>query len=161
MTGISFAHLEWFLNTFPVKIGRTADYGGTDRIGADLIKKALKKHGIDDYVMLDYDSGFDLMKPIRGKKFDLGICMDLLEHVENPFLAAENISASLKKGAFLFVTAPQIWEPHDHPKDYWRFLPDGMMALFKKLHKRQVFTVRDQYHTENVPRQRVVGVFEK
>lgn len=56
--------------------------------------------------------------------------MDLLEHTSNPFLVAKSIRGSLKRGAYLFVTAPFNWGIHYFPKDYWRFTPQGIEELF-------------------------------
>lgn len=140
-----------------------ADYGGTNKIGDGLVKGILydvKRSLSYHYEMLDYDNGVDLLKPIK-KKYGLGICMDLLEHTENPFIVAENISNSLKKGALLFVTAPFIWEQHDFPKDYWRFTPQGLVTLFSKLKMIGAYCIRDQGNGEAVPRMRSVAVFRK
>lgn len=183
MTINSLKLLAHFLTVFPPE-GRVADYGGTDTIGGQIVKKMLaldnptvkegkKKKGINilvdgtpktvvpAYYVLDYDNGVDLMKPITGKKFDAGICMDLLEHTENPFTIAENIRNSLNKGALLFVTVPWVWELHYYPKDYWRFAPQGLQQLFSKMETLTIEMVRDEERGEELPRSRLVGVFRK
>ena len=184
MTLTSLRLLAHFLNQYPQE-GRIADYGGTDTIGSQIIEQMLKLNSISiaegsksndlfninvngipatrkvTYTVLDYDNGIDLMKPIRKKPFDGGICMDLLEHTENPFVIAKNISDSLKKGAFLFVTVPWIWEIHYYPKDYWRFAPQGLEQLFPKMECITIETIRDHSDEEEVPRSRLVGIFKK
>ena len=183
MTITSLNQLAAFLNKYNMH-GRVADYGGSGSIGGGIVSTMLdlkdvrvknSKVGTIDVVVsgtekkkkpvyfpLDYENGVDLMKKISGKKFDGGICMDLLEHVENPFIVAENISRSLVRGALLFVTVPWIWELHYHPKDYWRFAPQGLEELFKKdMKKLSIEIVRDQSDDEGVPRARLVGVFKK
>ena len=183
MTLISIQLLCSFLNAFKPK-GRIADYGGTSKIGSDIINQALaldrvtarKAEGGKDltiilngvpkkknpeYIVLDYDNGIDLAKPIKGKKFDAGICMDLLEHTENPFIVAKNISNSLNKGAVLFVTAPFVWELHRHPIDCWRFCPQGLTRLFPDMKPVELAIVRDRVDEEDLPRSRVVAVFKK
>ena len=165
--------------------GRIADYGGTDTIGAPIVKRMLtinevgvkegepgkelnvivfgsgEKKTPPEYLVLDYDSGVDLMQPIKAKKFSAGICMDLLEHVSNPFVVAENISNSLKSGAMLFVTVPLIWELHYYPKDYWRFTPQGLAELFPKMKKKSIKIFRDPSPEELVPRQRLIAILKK
>ena len=183
MTIQSLRCLGAFLNYYKPS-GRIADYGGTDRIGAPIVKKMLalnnvvvkdddpgvvfnlhiqgvEKKVVPQYVVLDYDSGVDLLKPIRGKKFDAGICMDLLEHVSNPFIVAKNISNSLQKNALLFVTAPWIWEIHEYPKDYWRFSPQGIQELFPDMKALHVEIIRDESSDEELPRARIVAIFKK
>jgi hypothetical protein len=184
MTIISLKCLAHFLNTYPIN-GRVADYGGTDKIGDNIVKTMLKVEDVNvsegdrsadinlfvngskekeispEYYCLDYDNGIDLLKPVVGPQFDSGICMDLLEHTSNPFIVAENISNSLKEGAFLFVTVPWVWEIHDYPGDYWRFTPQGLQELFPKMEKVSIETIRDQEPEEELPRHRLVAVFKK
>lgn len=184
MTLISLQLLAHFLNTFKPK-GRVADFGGTSNIGSDIVSQMFainevtvkeKKPGkslsvslfglektedIPEYIPLDYDNGVDLMKPIKGKKFDAGICMDLLEHTKNPFIIAKNISDSLKPGAPLFVTVPWVWELHEYPKDYWRFCPQGLEAIFPDMKARTIEIIRDHAPEETLPRYRLVAVFIK
>jgi len=162
MTGTSLNYLMWTLNTYPPKPGaRIADYGGTENIGDTIVKDSLAAGGQLDYTALDFDNGIDLRLPIKGKKFDYGICMDLLEHCSDPFLVAKNIKNSLKKGAVLMVTAPFVWELHYYPKDYWRFTPQGVEELFNDLYIEVIGLVRDQSPKETLPRHRIVGVFRK
>lgn len=184
MTLVSLQCLALFLNKFKPK-GRIADYGGTDTIGAHIIKKMFmldritarngtpgpelqvilngipKNKNIPEYIALDYDNKIDLMKPIKGEKFDAGICMDLLEHTSNPFIVAKNISDSLKPGAYLFVTAPFVWEPHFYPNDYFRFCPQGLEELFPDMKNITNDIVRDQVPEEELPRSRVAAIFRK
>ena len=161
MTTTSLNELMKFLNSYPITVGRTADFGGTENVGSNIVKDSLASGGITDYHMLDFDNGVDLRKPIKGEKFDLGICMDLLEHTTDPFLVARNIKNSLKKGAFLFVTVPFIWEVHLYPGDYWRFTQMGLEQLFLGMNLHHVYMVPDDAPGASVPRHRVVGVFSK
>lgn len=150
----------WFLNTYNESIhGRVGDFGGTENIGDTIIKDSLAAGGVTDYHALDFDSGVDLRLPIKGPKYDVGICMDLLEHTSDPFLVAKNIKNSLKKGGILFVTVPFIWEIHYYPSDYWRFTPQGVEQLFNDMYIEVIGLVRDKSDDESVPRHRIVAVF--
>lgn len=149
---------------------RIADFGGTDNIGQNIIKDMLASGELENYHMLDFDNGIDLREPIVGEKFDLGICMDLLEHVSNPFLVAKNIMDSLNPGAYLYVTAPFVWEIHGYPQDFWRFTPDGLEELFRDMEAELIYVEVDS-HTDKVeskqvvpvsrPWTRVIGIFRK
>lgn len=181
MTGLSYQCLVTFLNMYQDELKEpVADYGGNETIGENLIKKALNSGGITNLHTLDYSSGVDLMKPIKGK-FGLGICMDTLEHVKNPFIVAKNITDSLKKGALLFVTVPFIWgqhsydenQPDDVSHDYFRFTEEGLKLLFPKLKCLRIDTIEDVKGTlsvydkkvkikeEKMAFVRVIGVFKK
>lgn len=173
MTKTSLTELQKFLQAHqPLFFDdmRIADYGGTDNIQKDVVRDMLAKGNLTNYHMLDFDNGVDLRKPIKGKKFDMGICMDLLEHVSNPFVVAKNISNSLKSGAFLFVTAPFIWEIHGYPEDYWRFTPTGIAELFSDMEMKTVYVEIDSYkHAKGykpvvpvaLPWSRIIGIFRK
>lgn len=183
MTITSLRLLAHFVNTYHPD-GRVADYGGTAKIGSEIVERMLTLDNISvidaskkgefkvvldgsinmrefEYNVLDYDNGVDLLKPIRGRKFDYGITMDLLEHVSQPFVVAENIQNSLKKDALLFVTVPWVWEIHDYPDDYWRFTPQGLQELFSRMECITVEIIRDMSEEEELPRQRLAGIFRK
>ena len=174
MTLTTLKYLMWFLNAYSDEIkpeARIADYGGIDNpdtvIFPQVVKKSLAGAGRLNYHALDFDSGVDLRKPLRGPKYDVGICMDLLEHCSDPFLVAHNIRDSLRHNALLFVTAPFIWDPHFFPKDYWRFTPQGIEELFsaegdpKAMDVLALGTVRDPNKGEFLQLCRVVAVFRK
>ena len=175
MTNTSLEQLRDFLERVKPVLKptmRIADYGGTKKIGSNVVKKMLKGGGLKDYHMLDFDNGFDLRKSIKGKKFDLGICMDLLEHTTNPFLVAKNIIDSLNPNALLFVTVPFSWPLHGYPDDLWRFAPSGLFELFKDktLRAATIYMLQDSADpskNENImpkmvaPFFRVVGIFQK
>jgi len=66
-------------------------------------------------------------------KFDIVCMMEVLEHLERPFTAAENAYSLLKEGGKLLVTVPTIlkWHPGMHfYRDYWRFMPESLTQLF-------------------------------
>jgi len=171
MTPLSRECLINFLNRYAPRIkGCVVDYGGAGKWSEE-VKRILESGGVGDYVALDYKTGVDLMKKIKGKKFDVGICMDLLEHVANPFIVADNITSSLNKKALLFVTVPFVWGLHDYPKDYFRFTVDGIKAVFSKMYCLEAEFLSDLHKplpggmvSDDIDRHwvtRVVAVFEK
>ncbi len=81
------------------------DYGSTQDF------RSLFKHKNSDYVGLDMEEGkgvdvvVDLTLPFEavdaklgGKRFGTIICLSILEHCEQPFVMAENLSRLLKPG---------------------------------------------------------------
>lgn len=180
MTQTSLEELNKFLSTHDFGPGkesiRVADYGGTDSIGGRIVPEMLAFYGIKDYTMLDFDNGHDLREPVAGKKFNLGICMDLFEHTTDPKLVARNIMDSLDDGAIIFVTVPYVWQVHGYSEgegydDYWRFTPGGLHELFKEMQKNTLYTLYDSYKPEEelppesmapkLPWSRIVGIFKK
>ena len=74
-----------------------------------------------------------LERELEPKRFNTIICNSVLEHVDNIFAAAENISRLLHEQGVLFISVPFVWEEHGYPNDYWRFTPNGVKYLFPKI----------------------------
>lgn len=162
MTKVCLEHMSVFLNYFArewTAETRVGDFGGSTKVGGDTVRDALASGGLRNFHVVDLDTGHDLMRPYRGQKFDLGLCMNLLEHVPNPFTVAKNVREALNPGSLLFVSVPWVWELHDFPRDYWRICPDGLVELFKPMESVTTYLVRDQADDEQVQRQRLFGVF--
>ena len=64
---------------------------------------------------------------------DLVYSNSLLEHVPNPFAAADNIVQLLKPGGICFIRTPFAYRFHPMPNDFWRFSPEGLKILFKNI----------------------------
>jgi SAM-dependent methyltransferase len=82
--------------------------------------------------------------------FDAVLCIEVLEHVADPFKAAAEIVRVLKPGGRLLVTAPFLGAfhgkggdsaDHEHYPDYWRFTHQGLALMFGGLSKAEVFAV--------------------
>jgi SAM-dependent methyltransferase len=75
----------------------------------------------------------------RDDSFDAVICLEVLEHVRHPELAASEIARVLRIGGVLLLTTPFLTSYHgkgsrsqaheDYP-DFWRFTHEGLAALF-------------------------------
>jgi len=75
--------------------------------------------------------------------FDCVICLEVLEHVGDPFAAANELQRILRPGGFLFLTVPFLHAyhgkmgsksaAHDDFPDYWRFTHQGLQRLFGSL----------------------------
>ena len=62
--------------------------------------------------------------------YDLLISTSVLEHVQKPWLAAENMVSTIKPGGCLYVSVPWVREFHEFPNDYWRFSLPALDILF-------------------------------
>ena len=82
--------------------------------------------------------------PYEDNTVDSIICIEVLEHVRNPFKAIEEIYRTLKPGGKVFFTTPfllgyhgktkkqdSIKHDHDEYPDYFRFTHQGLELLFK------------------------------
>jgi hypothetical protein len=60
-----------------------------------------------------------------------GICLDVLEHVQDPKLAVKQMSSCVDyEGGMLLLVSVMNFPIHEQP-DYWRFTPDGFKYLLK------------------------------
>jgi Methyltransferase domain len=63
------------------------------------------------------------------------ICEQVLEHVVDPWKAAENLRALCAPGGHVIVTTPFLVRVHELPQyamyDYWRFTPRGLRLLLE------------------------------
>lgn len=66
--------------------------------------------------------------------FGTVLCTELLEHVRDPYKVAGEIGGVLRPGGSVLVSVPFRVPIHQKPPyqpDYWRFTPDGLLALFE------------------------------
>jgi SAM-dependent methyltransferase len=84
---------------------------------------------------------------IRGGRFDLIICTEVLEHVANPFLAINEIFRLLKKGGILLLSTPFNFRIHGPLPDCWRFTEHGLKILLTdfKIIKLNAMETKDRF----------------
>jgi SAM-dependent methyltransferase len=74
--------------------------------------------------------------PFRDEQFDFVICTQVLQYLPDPRLAVAEIRRVLRKGGFVFLSAPSVFL-RDNDQEYWRFLPEGLRYLlgeFESIH---------------------------
>jgi len=92
------------------------------------------------YVKSDFQSGLDvdviadihkLVDSFEKNSFDAVIACSVFEHVQRPWIAAEQIAAVLKLGGHVFVQTHFAFPLHGHPNDYWRFTREALETIFE------------------------------
>ena len=63
--------------------------------------------------------------------FDVVVCDQVIEHVENPQVAIQNMSRVLKPGGLMVVTSCFVNLYHPAPNDYWRFTEQAYALMCK------------------------------
>ncbi|MGJ9412685.1 class I SAM-dependent methyltransferase [Aeromicrobium sp. CF4.19] len=70
---------------------------------------------------------------IEDDRFDLVFSSDVFEHIDRPWLAAEEISRILKPGGIAVTHTLFSWRNHPCPIDYWRYSAECLEFLFSGL----------------------------
>ena len=110
-----------------------------------------------DYKILDPvpDYNPDIVGDIHALPFadnsqEAIICKSVLEHVENPIQAVNEMYRVLQPGGYCFIYVPFLYYYHaerGYYKDYWRFTADTLDMLFKKFSKIEMIAVRGRFAT--------------
>lgn len=73
----------------------------------------------------------ELTTRFEKESFDLVVCLDTLEHDDRFWLTRDQLLEVLKPGGYLILGVPGRRCPeHDHPGDFWRFMPQSFPNFF-------------------------------
>jgi SAM-dependent methyltransferase len=81
-----------------------------------------------DYTRLDVLADLTSL-PFRTGTFDAALNIVTLEHLREPACALREISRTLVSGGVLLLAAPQEWEVHQAPHDFFRYTRYGLAYL--------------------------------
>ena len=70
---------------------------------------------------------------IKSESFDFIYTQDTFEHIDKPWLAAQEMMRLLKPGGLVYVITLFSWRYHKAPQDYFRYTPFGLCSLFDGL----------------------------
>ena len=70
--------------------------------------------------------------PKPDNYYDLIICNEVVEHINEPYLAFKEFNRILRSKGKLVITAPQCHGLHQEPYNYFNFLNFGLEYLLKK-----------------------------
>jgi len=88
--------------------------------------------------------------PLQDESFEAVFCISVLEHIENPFQAFEEMYRILKPGGYCFIYVPFLYCYHAHPGyygDFWRYTEEALRFLGKKFSKIEIQGVRGPIET--------------
>ena len=110
------------------------DIGAADKPYYQIFKRYIKNYiGVD----IDTTENPEVVAsadnlPFDAQSFDVALCFQVLEHIENPQKVLAEIKRILKPQGYLILTTHGIWNYHPFPKDLWRFTQEGLTNLFSK-----------------------------
>ncbi|MEK7642712.1 MAG: methyltransferase domain-containing protein [Patescibacteria group bacterium] len=139
------------------------DIGGGLRVDPAKNNRKKENHWIDQYLKnVDYkildkvaDYNPDIVGdihdlPLKDESVDAVICMNILEHVEDPQKAIKEMHRVLKKGGYLYLDTPFIFYYHPmkgYYKDYFRFTRDAWEYMARDFRSIEIQNVRGAIST--------------
>lgn len=78
-----------------------------------------------------YISDIHDMGVVPRESFDCAICLEVLEHVSNPFVAVGEIEKVLRPGGKLILSVPHLSRLHEAPHDYFRYTRYGIHSILE------------------------------
>ena len=97
-------------------------YCGVDLAVGDAAWNYSRLDAIADLTALPFPAGI----------FDAALHIVTIEHLREPACALAEIARALRSGGRLLIAAPQEWEIHQAPHDYFRYTRYGLAYLLEK-----------------------------
>ncbi len=117
----------------PYARGRLLDVGCGGKPYQALLEQVQHYVGVDVPPNPAADvAGSGLALPFRSEAFDTVLCTSVLEHVPEPGALMTEIARTLRPAAHLLLTAPQTWQIHMAPNDFYRYTHYGLRYLAEK-----------------------------
>ena len=91
-----------------------------------------------DYVGVDVDNphadlqGTIEQLPVEDASFDVVLCLQVLEHVEDPALAVRELHRVTRLGGRVLASTHGVQVYHPLPEDHWRWTHTGLERLFNR-----------------------------
>ena len=136
MNAVAMGIMSQFLAGYPLKEWSSVlEVGSMNLNGSyrELFPISIKYTGVD----IEAGLGVDIVLreqytyPFPSDFFDMVICGQTLEHVEDVMACMKEMARVLIPGGVVFVCVPWKWPWHRYPLDCWRILPDGISWLFR------------------------------
>jgi SAM-dependent methyltransferase len=143
----AFTHPNWVYKKLEQKLlkrcfekyakGRLLDIGCCDKPYEDMLRPYVQEHiGLDHEGCFHENTKIDIVGtaydiPAVDGSFDTVLCTQVLEHLENPQKALDEIFRVLKNNneSYAIISVPYLWHLHEQPRDFYRYTPYGIKYL--------------------------------
>ena len=88
-----------------------------------------------EYEILNPAAGAPLIEDLpytRRGEFGTAVCLNVLEHVENPFRVFNAMYQIMQPGGLVILSTVFSFPHHPSPNDFWRFTPECLEHLAKQ-----------------------------
>lgn len=123
------SHIEFYRTRVAPRLEeglRAIEFGGSNGFIAQLFEDV-------DYEVAANAPQVDIqdLSDYPADSYDFVILDEILEHVEKPWIAVEEVRRILKPGGTLITSSPFMIAVHKVPEDYWRFTKEAMGILLE------------------------------
>lgn len=116
--------------------GRLLDAGCGDLPYRETIRESVERYDTLDVAARGGDPTYvgdiQCMREVPSDAYDSAICLEVLEHVPDPFAAVRELHRVLRRGGFLVVSVPHLSRLHEEPHDYYRYTRYGLRHLLEQ-----------------------------
>jgi len=118
--------------------GRVLDIGCGDKPFYQILKNQINYYiGLDHLAPENSSNTVDVFAtadklPFTHASFDVVLLTQVLEHLEEPILALNEIKNVLKENGVLILAVPFLYPVHEAPRDFYRFTEFGIKYLANK-----------------------------
>lgn len=123
--------LDW-LEAQDVAGARVLDVGCGDRPYDALLHRASEIVGFDvpGNPRADVHGSIDSI-PLEDGRFDVVLCLQVLEHVPDPAAAVRELRRVARPGGRVLASTHGVYPYHPNPHDLWRWTHEGLDNLFR------------------------------
>jgi SAM-dependent methyltransferase len=112
--------------------GWLLDVGCGEKPYRELFPQVERHIGVDSLGSTPDVYGDGMYLPFRDCSFETVLCNQVLEHVPEPWKLMDEAARVLKPEGCLILTAPQTWDLHHVPFDYYRYTCFGLKFLAER-----------------------------
>lgn len=87
----------------------------------------------------------DVSKMKFKNRFNLIVCVNVLDDIYDYQKAVDNIFAAVKKSGICYIVVNGFYPLHDLPDDYWRFTENSLKKIFAKFAKVDIKKIGFNY----------------
>lgn len=123
--------------------GKLIDLGcGVMPFRNEVLHQVACYHGLDRYPRspsIQLVGDMQEMTMIGNSSYDTAVCLEVLEHLPDPFKATDEIFRILRPGGFLIGSVPHLSRLHEEPHDYYRYTAYGLQIMLKRSGFTEIF----------------------
>lgn len=99
-----------------------------------IIPLVTEYHGLDMFPRnsdVFYVQDIQDMEQVPSERYDSVICLEVLEHIPDPFRALHELSRVLNPNGICIISVPHLSRIHEEPYDFYRYTKYGLQYMLE------------------------------